>query len=210
MNNNEVLSDAFKWMFIGLLISGITAYFTSYVFDNLSAGLILISAVLEIVVALIFNIRIKKLSPTSALSLYLIYAVLTGFSLNSIFLLYTESSITLVFLITACVFAIFALIGKNTNINLAKYGIYLFVALIGCLILTIVNIFIQSASLNLMICYISIIVFCLYIAYDVNMLLNSHYLDDTNNKGIYFAFQLFVDFINLFIRLLELFGKRKD
>ena len=148
--------------------------------------------------------------PMLARILYIIYTAITGLSLTGIFYIYTAASISYVFLATAAIFGTFAIIGKTTKIDLSRWWIYLLVGLIGVLVLEIINIFVANNTLNMIVCIISILVFSGYVAYDVNRLLHSSYLDETDNKGIYFAFQLFLDFINLFIRLLELFGKSRD
>lgn len=214
MDNKNAIVDAFKWLFIGLLLCFASAYIGASnaekvynAFEGLGWIILLVS---ELVICFVLTLGIRKLSPTVAKILYLVYTALTGIALNGIFLVYTESSIAFVFLITSCLFGIFAIIGKNTKIDLTKFGIYLFVALIGIIILEIVNIFVKSIQLDMTLCVITIVVFLGYVAYDVNRLVKTDFLDDTENKGIYFAFQLFIDFIDIFIKLLRLIGREKD
>lgn len=217
MKKNEVLSNAFAWLFIGLLVCFAISYVSTYsveiinlIYGSLNGYGYLVFAILEIVIALIFIARIRKLSPIAAKIMYLLYAALTGLSLTGIFIVYTSTSLTFVFLATAILFGIFAIIGKTTNIDLSKWYVYLLVALLAIIILDIINIFLLNKTLNLVTCIIAILVFCAYIAYDIQKALDPYFLDDTNNKGIYIAFNLFLDFINIFIRLLSLFGRSRD
>ena len=208
----ELLVDTFKWLFIGLLVCFGCSYFCSMsekMLEIVYGGynyLILIGV--ELVLCLVLSLSITKMEPTLAKILYLLYTALTGISLNGIFLVYVHSSIAFIFLVTAIIFGIFALIGKNTNIDLSKWGIYLLVALIAIIILEVVNIFLLSKALDMGLCIATIVLFSGYVAFDVNRLLRvGTYV---NNAGVYFAFQLFIDFINIFIKLLRLFGKRND
>lgn len=217
MKKNEVLSNAFMWLFIGLLVCFVVSYISTYSIEiiNLLYGSFngygyWIFAIIEIIVALIFIARIRKLSPIAAKIMYLLYAALTGLSLTGIFIVYTSTSLTFVFLATAIIFGIFAIIGKTTNIDLSKWYVYLFVGLLAIIILDIINIFLLNKTLNLFTCIIAIVIFCAYIAYDIQKALDPYFLADTNNKGIYIAFNLFLDFINIFIRLLSLFGRSRD
>ena len=164
----------------------------------------------ELAIAFSLSLFIRKLNPIVAKILYLVYCGFTGFSLTGIFIVYTVSSLVYVFLVTALLFGIFAAIGKFTKIDLSKYGIYLFIALIAIIVLELINLFLLNNTLNMLLSIITIIVFCGYIAYDINHAINDDFLSDTDNKGIYIAFQLFLDFINIFIELLRLFGKSRD
>ena len=217
MEKNSVLADAFKWLFIGLLVCFGVSYFATSSnemiklvygsFDGMGYVLLLIA---ELVAAVVLSIFIRKISHLVAKLLYLLYTALTGLSISGIFIVYTQSSIAFVFLATALIFGAFALIGKYSKIDLSKWGIYLFVALIAILILQLVNIFIANNSLNMFLCIASVLVFAGYTAFDVRIALEKSYMVDNANKGIYCAFQLFLDFINLFLDLIRLFGKRND
>lgn len=217
MKKNDVLVSAFSWMFIGLLICFGISLLTSInetvmlsIYGAFGGYGYLIYTILELVIAIVLMVRIHKLNPTTAKILYMLYTALTGLSLTGIFLVYTSSSITYVFLATSLIFGIFAIIGKTTNIDLSKWSVYLFAALIGILILEIINIFLANNTLNMFVCIISILVFAAYTAYDVQKALDKSFLANCENKGIYCAFQLFLDFINIFLDLLRLFGKSRD
>ena len=131
-------------------------------------------------------------------------------SVTGIFIVYTSTSLCYIFLVTAILFGLFAAIGRFTKIDLSRYGIYLLIGLLATFILEIINLFLMNNTLDMFLSFVTIIVFCGYIAYDVNHAINDNYLSNSENKGIYIAFQLFLDFINIFIELLRLFGKSRD
>ncbi len=217
MKKNEVLVDAFKWLFVGLLtcfgisyISTLNENMFYFFYGSFGGSAYLIYAIAEIVIALILVVKITNMKPITAKLLYIGYSVLTGLSLSGIFIFYTASSLTFVFLVTAIIFGAFAIIGKTTKIDLSKWYIYLFVALLAIIILEIINIFILNNTLNIIICIMAILLFCGYTAYDIQLATNESFLSECENKGIYIAFQLFLDFINLFLKLLRLFGKSRD
>jgi FtsH-binding integral membrane protein len=143
-------------------------------------------------------------------SVRLVYTALTGLSLTGIFVVYTASSLAFVFLSAAIIFGIFAIIGKTTDIDLSKWSTYVLVALIAIIILELINIFLLNNTLNIVLSIVSILVFSFFIAYDIQKALDKAFLSNCENKGIYCAFQLFLDFINIFIDLLRLFGKSRD
>lgn len=217
MNKNKVLSEAFTWLFYGLILCFGVSFLATFnnsilklVYFSFGGMSYFIWLIAEIVVALVLTVRIRKLKPTTAKILYLAYALLTGISLTGIFIVYTTSSLTYVFLATAVIFGIFALIGKNSKIDLSKWWIYLFIALLAIIILEIINIFLLNNTLNILICIASIIVFSIYIAYDISRALDENYLSECENKGVFIAFQLFIDIINVFLDLLRLLGKARD
>ena len=217
MKNNEVLSNAFKWLFVVLLICFGVSYVSTLsedifllVYGSFGGYGYMVYIIAELVLAIILSVRITKMKQTTAKILYLGYSALTGLTLSGIFLIYTASSLTFVFLITAIIFGAFSIIGKTTKLDLSKWYVYLFVALLAIIILEVVNVFLLNDTLNIVLAIITILVFCAYTAYDVQMAMNNEFLAECENKGIYIAFQLFLDFINLFLKLLRLFGKSRD
>lgn len=214
---NKILSNAFMWLFIGLLVCFGVSYVSTLdynmfigIYSGFSGMNYIIFLVAEIAAAIALTFFIRKLNPIVAKILYVLYCGLTGLALTGIFVVYTASSICFVFLVTAIIFGIFALFGRFTKLNLAKWSTYLFIALLAIIILEIVNVFLLNNTLNMILCIATIVVFCGYTAYDINRAMDADFLADTPNKGIYIAFQLFLDFINLFIELLRLFGKSRD
>ena len=212
---NKVITDTFMWLFIGLLVCFGISYFTStneqimlLVYGSFGGKAIYVYLALELILCFVLSLCITKFSAPIATLLYILYTALTGLSLSGIFLVYTSSSIAMVFLATAIIFGIFAIIGKTTNIDLSKWGIYLFIALLAIIVLEIINIFLMNNTLDIILCIVVILLFSAYTAYDMNRLVRTDY--DFPNKGIFFAFQFFLDFINIFIKLLRLFGRRND
>lgn len=212
---NKFYSKVFKWLFVGLLITfgsaiGVLAVPKIYV-TIFSTSLYYLIFLLEIVFAVILSARIDNMKPLTAKLLYCGYALFTGITFASLFLVFKVTSIVYVFLVTAIVFGIFALLGKTTKINLRKFGTYLTIALISIILLELVNIFIASNSLDMFLCIISILIFVGYIAYDMQMIKNMAESGiDSDNYAIIGAFRLYLDFINIFVELLRLFGKEKD
>ena len=209
--NNEFISKVFRWFGLGLLVTFLVAYVVS-VNDNLLSivfggyGFIIIF-ILEMVCAIWLTARIRNMSSGMAKGLYIGYSALTGLTLSSIFIVYELTSIIWIFLVTSIVFFCFSIIGKNMNVDLRKLGIYLFVFLIGLIILEIVNMFIMNNTLNMITCILGLGIFVGYVAYDIRKL---DYYEDNDNMAVIGAFELYLDFINLFIRLLELFGRNRD
>lgn len=214
-DNNKIFAKIFLWMFIGLLVTFGVGYYVSsneIMVENIHKNsTYLIIAIVEIVLCIVLSARIRKMNPLVAKTLYLLYAGLTGFTFSIIFIIYELESIMFVFGITSIICLIFGLIGYYTKIDLTKLGTFLFMALIAVIIASIINIFIGSETFNLGICILSLIIFIGYMAYDIQVIKRGMYGDiNEENLAIYGAFQIYLDFINIFIRLLELFGKRRD
>ena len=212
MGKNKILSGAFAWLFLGLLICFITSYVTSMSYDiiNFIYGgyKYLILLAVELGLAIFLSLRIFKMKPLTAIICYLLYTILTGVTLTGILLVYTKESIYYVFLATALIFGSFALIGRYTKTDMTKWGIYLVFAIIAIVILEVVNIFLMNNTLNMILAIVGILVFCAFTAYDVQKALRLS--ENIPNASIYCAFSLFLDFINLFIDLIRLFGKKNN
>lgn len=209
---NEFISKVFKWFGIGLLITFAIAYFVSTNITLLSLifsgpGYIII-ILLELFLAIWLSTRIRKMSSGKAKALYLGYSALTGLTLSSVFVVYELTSIIWIFLASAIVFFIFAFIGKKVDIDLSKYGIYLFILLLGAVILEVINIFLLNQTLDMILCVVILGVFVAYVAYDIQKILKLY--EQTDNMAVYGAFDLYLDFINIFLRLLRLFGRERD
>ena len=210
--NNQFVSKVFRWFGLGLLLTFAIAFYTStnlnlltIIFSN-SGHLIIF--ILEIILAIWLSSRITTMKSSTAKILYLAYAALTGLTLSSIFIIYNLKSIIFIFLATSIIFIIFSLLGKNEKIDLTNYGTYLAIALLAVIVLEIINIFLMNNTLNIILCVIGIGIFVGYIAYDIRKILIYYEKDD--NMACYGAFQLYLDFMNIFIRLLRLFGRDRD
>lgn len=210
------MAKTFGWMFIGLLVTFLTGYVISMNPNMLlnvmsTTGLILI-IIIEFALVIFLSARITKMKPITAKISFLLYSFVSGLTFSSIFIAYEMSSIFFVFLITAILFAIMAAIGAFTKIDLTKVGTYLLIALFGVILCTIVNIFLNSSSLDLIISIVIILIFIGFTAYDVQKIsrLSEMNLIAEDNLAIYGALELYLDYINLFLQLIRFFGNNND
>ena len=213
MENNKVFGKVFMWMFIGLLITFLTGYVVSsndnMLYNIFSGGTYFILIIIELVLVVYLSARIHKMQVTTARIVFILYSFISGLTFGSIFIVFKMSSIMLIFLITAILFGIFALIGRFTKLDLTKAGTILLMMLLGIVICTFVNVFLKNDTLDLFISYISIIVFLGFTAYDMQKIkMLSYEFDDEDKIAIIGALELYLDFINIFIDLLRIFGKR--
>lgn len=213
----KFMTGVYGWMFVALLLSGVTAYLTAtiiplrnFIYGNSFVFLILIIAQLGLVFWLSAGLR--KMQVTTAVFAFLGYSILNGFNMSSIFMLYTATSITRVFLITALMFGGMTLYGLFTKSDLRGAGRYLMMGLIGLIIAMLINFLFRSSTLDWIISIVTVVIFTGLTAYDTQKLLSvSKYSDgsDTFKKvAIIGALELYIDFINIFLSLLRLFGRR--
>ena len=186
---DKVFSKMFLWMFLGLIVTFGVGYYLSInetMMYNLFSGYkYMIVWVVELIVVIVLSARINKLSVWTARILFILYSILTGLTVSTIFIVYSFSSILYVFLITAILFLLFGLIGYFTKIDLSKFGIILMMILLGCLICTIINIFVNSNTFDLVTTIILVIVFLGYIAYDINVIKRRLYgIEDEDKLAI--------------------------
>ncbi len=217
----------YNYMGVALAITGLVAFFTAQLsvvtsengsivaFTQL--GMLLFGSPLHWVVMLaplalvfLFSFRLHRMSPTSAQSVFWLFAALMGLSLATIFIAFTQESIARVFFITAVAFGAMSLYGYTTKRSLASWGSFLFMGLIGVIIAMVVNIFLQSSALQFAISVIGVIVFVGLTAYDTQRIKESydvHMSSDVATKSaIHGALRLYLDFINLFVLLIQLLG----
>ena len=213
------LTKVYNWMAIALLITGLAAYFTAsseqliqLVFGNkiLFYGLL----IGEIALVSYISARINKLSTSTAIALYILYSALNGLTLSFVFMAYTSASISSTFLITSGTFGAMSLFGYFTKKDLTKIGNIAFMALIGIIIASVVNFFMQSSLMSLVISYLGVLIFVALTAYDTQKLkriaMNGFENEESMEKSaILGALTLYLDFINLFLFLLRIFGDRK-
>ncbi|WP_018698785.1 Bax inhibitor-1/YccA family protein [Amorphus coralli] len=158
------------------------------------------------------SFRVHKMSTASAQTAFWVFAALMGLSLSSIFLVFTGASIARVFFITAASFGALSLYGYTTKKDLSGWGSFLFMGLIGIIIASLVNLFIASSALQFAISVIGVLVFAGLTAYDTQQIKEMYYAGDSGEvagkKAIMGALRLYLDFINLFMMLLQLFGNR--
>ena len=150
MNKNTLYSKVFGWLGIGLLITFAVGYYVSFHLDNsMFTGFAMISIFAELAIAFVMGLCIAKLSPTACTILYLVYCVLSGLNFSVIFITYKVTSIVYVFLITSCIFLLFAVLGRISKVDFRKLGVYLLFTLLAVIIGSLVNIFIGSSTLSL-------------------------------------------------------------
>jgi uncharacterized protein len=195
---------------VGHSITGLST-FGQAIFGGGLLMWVLILAPLGLVMWLSFGIN--RLSPGTALTVFFVYAGLLGLSLASIFLAYTGASITRVFFISAATFGAMSLYGYTTKRDLTAVGSFMFMGLIGIIIASLVNIFLQSSGLYWAISVIGVIIFVGLTAYDTQNIKEMYSpMDDgtiAGRKAVMGALRLYLDFINLFLMLLRLFGDRR-
>ena len=209
---NKLISKSFLWMCFGLLVTFLTGYFVSnneVMLENIYGGnMYFLFVIIEFILVIVLSARVMKMQPTTAKICFLLYSFVSGLTFASIFIFFEMSSIMFIFLISAIIFAIMALIGYFTNIDLTRIGTYLLFALLAVVIVSLINIFIGSSTLSLVISIICVLLFLGITAYDVQKIkaLQSSGMPE-DNLAIYGALELYLDFINLFIHLLSIFGR---
>jgi len=205
----------YNYMAGGVALTGVVAYFTNQMFGQALYGSPLMYVLIFAPLALVFFIsfRIESLSASTALALFFVYAALVGASLSIIFMVYTDSSITRVFFISAAAFGGLSLWGYTTQRDLTGMGSFLMMGLIGIIIASLVNIFLKSSGLDWIISVIGVLVFAGLTAYDTQKIKEIYSPNDdgtvTGRKAVMGALSLYLDFINLFLMLLRLFGDRR-
>lgn len=214
---NAFVSKVYGWMFAGLAVSAVTALYTMsspVMLDFLKGGglFFLVFGELGFVIAL--SAAMGKLSSSTAMFMFIVYAALNGMTLSIILLLYTASSVASTLFITAGVFGAMAVYGHVTKHDLTSVGSLCFMGLIGLVIASIVNIFLRSSSMQWALTYLGILVFIGLTAYDAQKIkaIGAGYSEGSEvyeKAAILGALALYLDFINLFIMLLRLFGRRR-
>jgi FtsH-binding integral membrane protein len=214
-----LMRKVYVWMTLALVITGVTAYGVAT-----SPGLMMTIAtnkllfwgliIAEFGLVLAVSAAINKLSLATATMLFVLYSVINGATLSFIFAIYTMSSIASVFFITAGTFAVMAFIGYTTKKDLTSMGKILLMALIGIIIATVVNIFLKSTGLEMIVSYLGVLIFVGLTAYDSQkikqMLLMAPDAGESAQKlALLGALSLYLDFVNLFIYLLRIFGRRE-
>ena len=217
----------YNYMTFGLALTGLFALGTVYLAVDQSAGgmaltqfgMALYGSPLKWLVMLaplgfvmFLSFRIQSMGASTARTTFLVYAAIMGISLSSIFLVYTGGSIARVFFITAGAFGALSLFGYTTKKDLSGWGSFLFMGLIGIVIASLVNIFLASSALQFAVSVIGVLVFAGLTAYDTQQIKEMYYEGDghevATKKSVMGALRLYLDFINMFLMLLQLFGNR--
>ena len=219
---NDFIRSVYNWMAVGLCLTGGVAFYVSsseammrFIFGNSIVFIVLIIAQL----GLVFSISgmINKMSASTATSLFVLYSALNGVTLSFIFLAYTSTSIASTFFICAGTFVACSIYGWTTKKDLTSMGGFMMMGLIGIIIASLVNMFFKSSAMSMIISYIGVIVFVGLTAYDTQKLKNMAMTQPDGADGsvvrkgaILGALSLYLDFINLFLMLLRIFGQGRD
>jgi FtsH-binding integral membrane protein len=211
------MQRVYSYMAGGLALTGIVAYVaaSSGFYQAVAATPFIWFVMLApLGFVLVLSFGIQRISAAMAAALFWIYAAVMGLSLGSIFMVFTGISIARVFFITAATFGAMSLYGYTTRSDLSGFGSFLLMGLIGIVIASIVNIFVGSSALQFAISVIGVIVFVGLTAYDTQRIREMYLDSDTDEvegkKAILGALALYLDFINLFMMLLQLFGQRRQ
>ncbi len=214
------LAKVFNLMTVGLAITGITAFVTDYTGLTaiiIGSPLFLILVLAELGLVFYLSARVEKIQAATASGLFIGYSVLNGLTLSVVFRAYTHTSIAGTFFIAAGMFGAMAVYGLVTKRDLSGFGSFLFMGLVGIIIASIVNIFLQSSSVNWTISFLGVLIFTGLTAYDVQKIkrIGEEGImaqgDDLVRKGtVMGALTLYLDFINLFLMLLRFFGGSRD
>ncbi len=209
----------YNWMTAGLAITGFMAFYVSsnetimnIIFGNPIMPIVLMIAQIGLVFWLAS--RVMQMSVSQATGVFMLYAGLTGITFSFIFVVYTSASITSTFLVTAGTFGAMSLYGYTTKKDLTSWGSFLFMGLIGIIIASVVNIFMQSSMMHMIITYAGVLIFVGLTAYDTQKIKEMNILgnegtDEDTKEAIRGALTLYLDFINLFLMLLRLMGDRR-
>ena len=215
----KFLTKVYSWMSLALLLSGATALIVanSPVLLNLIFGNKIgfpILAIGEIILVWWLSASIRKISTMTASIAFLIYSVINGATLSSIFYAFSLNSIVIVFLVSALMFIGMSLYGVFSKSDIMSFGRYFSMAIIGLIVASVINIFLKSSGFSWIISILTVVIFTGLTAYDTRkMLLVSQQSDGSDmfqKASIIGALELYLDFINIFLALLRIFGKGRD
>lgn len=212
---NSVLTSTFFRMFLGLIASAITAFYAYHsgmYIDIILNGYFKALIIAEFAVVLVFSFAFKKLSSTVVTILFFAYAFLNGFTLSVIFAVFELSSITYAFLGTSALFAVLSYMGAKTDKDISNFGTVLTVSLLIGVVLTIINLFLKNSMLDIVLDWAILFIFFGLTVYDTNKIKNMYESGVMDNEKlfVYGAMELYLDFINIFLRILSIFGKRRN
>jgi len=219
---NGFIRSVYNWMAIGLALTGFAAFFVASnetLINIIFGNQIIFFGLIIGELALVFSIsaRINKIKASTATSLFVLYSVLNGITLSSILFIYTMSSIASTFFICALTFGICSVYGMVTKKDLTGIGQFMFMGLIGIIVASLVNLFIGSSGLSIIISYLGVFIFVGLTAYDTQKLKQMAQTQPADldasaiRKGaILGALTLYLDFINMFLFLLHIFGGSRD
>ena len=215
----KVIARVYGWMAVALVLSAASAFFAAitpavynFLWSGRHIGFYVLVAV-EILLVVILSATLQKMPVGFAGLLFVLYSIVNGMTLSAIFLVFEITSIYIVFLISAGMFFAMSLYGRYTKQDLNSAGRYLMMAVFGLVILAVVNLLLKSNILQWIISLVTLIVFIGLTAYDTNKIVRASELADGSEvfkkAAIYGALELYLDFLNIFLSLLNLFGKKR-
>lgn len=217
---NRIYNFVYGWMAAGLAVSGVVAWMVANAVESgsfqLTQGTLIVCAIAEVALVFALSFAINKIAPAAAAVLFMVYAALNGVTLSVLLLVYAIGTIQTAFFATAGTFAAMAVFGTVTKRDLSVVGRIAFMALIGLIIASLVNIFMRNSGLDALLCYVGVGIFVALTAYDAQKIReladNAHRLDSATvaRLGILGALQLYLDFINLFIYLVQILGRNRE
>lgn len=218
-SQKDFFQKIYSWMFWGLVLSAIMAVLvssstiaTAIVYNPIVFFLLII---IELAFVFILSGRIGKIQTSTAVSLFIIYAILNGATLSVIFLAYNLGTISLAFFVTAGMFGVISLYGMTTKSDLSNIGPILFMGLIGLIIALVINLFFQSSLADLILAWIGVAIFTGLMAYDTWKIKHGRFAwvkqaGNIEKASILGALQLYLDFVNLFLSILRILGRRNN
>jgi FtsH-binding integral membrane protein len=215
-----LMQRVYLWMTTGLLVTtavAVTVSSTPALLNLAMNPAILIAAIIgELILVMAIGFGLKRMSPTTATVLFLVYAAVNGFTLSLIFLVYDLGKIQVAFLSTAALFATMTVVGYTTKVDLTRYRSYFMIGLIGLVVAMVINIFLRSSGIEFIISLFGVVLFTALTAYDTQKIKNMAADPEIEADGslsaklsILGALTLYLDFINLFLFLLRLFGRQR-
>ncbi|MBS6107203.1 MAG: Bax inhibitor-1/YccA family protein [Subdoligranulum variabile] len=220
---SEFMSKSFGWMFAGLLVTfgvGMGAVASGLIFPIINSGLFIFTSIAELVMVFVLSARVQKLQPSTATALFFGYAVLNGINLSSIFLVYDYGTLILAFLVGAVYFGVMAVYGNVTDRDLTGWGPKLMGGLVALIVCALVGSLLSMFGLNfgiadLLLCAVGLLIFMGLTAYDTQMLkyYYSYFGGDAamlHKASIIGALNLYLDFINIFLYIVRMLGRRNN
>ena len=220
---SEFMSKSFGWMFAGLLVTfgvGIGAVASGLIFPIINSGLFIFTSIAELVMVFVLSARVQKLQPSTATALFFGYAVLNGINLSSIFLVYDYGTLILAFLVGAVYFGVMAVYGNVTDRDLTGWGPKLMGGLVALIVCALIGSLLSMFGLNfgiadLLLCAVGLLIFMGLTAYDTQMLkyYYSYFGGDAamlHKASIIGALNLYLDFINIFLYIVRMLGRRNN
>ena len=215
----KFIARVYGWMAVALVLSAASAFFAAssqmafkLIWGGRHIGFYVLVA-LEILLVVIISASLPKIPVGAAGFLFVLYSIVNGLTLSAIFLVFEINSIGIVFLISAGMFFAMSLYGRHTKQDLNSAGRYLMMAVFGLVILAVVNLLLKSPILQWIISLVTLVVFIGLTAYDTNKIVRASQLADGSDTfkkaAIYGALELYLDFLNIFLSLLNLFGKKR-